>query len=299
MAVQYQVAHSADISGVAVFAGGPFYCAQGQLVNAFEICMNALAPINLDAINEQAQNFAENGLIDDLSNIESHEIFLFSGTNDWTVRPSVVQALQQQYSFFNATNINTEYTIGDAHGFPTVNFGVLCALQESPFINNCNSDGAGFALATIYGPIKPAGTANPNGFLKMEQAKFTPNNVDPASLSLDKFAYAYTPKSCVNGGCPVHIVLHGCQQNYQTVGNVFIVNAGYNEWAETNGIIIVYPQTITSFFAPMNPEGCWDWWGYLTTDYATKNAPQIVTIYNIATALSKPSFFADALTGQL
>jgi hypothetical protein len=29
---------------------------------------------------------------------------------------------------------------------------------------------------------------------------------------------------------------------------------------------------------PYNPRGCWDWWGYTGTDYATKTGVQIVAI---------------------
>jgi poly(3-hydroxybutyrate) depolymerase len=28
----------------------------------------------------------------------------------------------------------------------------------------------------------------------------------------------------------------------------------------------------------MNPQGCWDWWGYNGADYAVKSAPQMTAI---------------------
>ena len=37
--------------------------------------------------------------------------------------------------------------------------------------------------------------------------------------------------------------------------------AGYNEWADTNGIVVLYPQLDPTEILD-NPEGCWDWWGY-------------------------------------
>ncbi len=36
---------------------------------------------------------------------------------------------------------------------------------------------------------------------------------------------------------------------------------------------------------PVNPEGCWDWWGYDGPDFAVKTAPQMVTIMNMVAAL--------------
>lgn len=32
----------------------------------------------------------------------------------------------------------------------------------------------------------------------------------------------------------------------------FIMNAGYNEWAEANSIVVVYPQTEASYLLPYN-----------------------------------------------
>jgi hypothetical protein len=50
---------------------------------------------------------------------------------------------------------------------------------------------------------------------------------------------------------------------------------GLNEWADTNNLLVLYPQAIAS---PANPYGCWDWWGYLSTDYASKSGPQMAAI---------------------
>jgi hypothetical protein len=38
---------------------------------------------------------------------------------------------------------------------------------------------------------------------------------------------------------------------------------GYNKWAETNKLIVLYPQTEPIGTLPLgdNPLGCWDWWG--------------------------------------
>ena len=55
--------------------------------------------------------------------------------------------------------------------------------------------------------------------------------------------------------------------------------AGYNEWAETNRIIVLYPQT-TKYGHAFNPKGCFDWWGLsdllpLNADFARKTGYQI------------------------
>jgi hypothetical protein len=81
----------------------------------------------------------------------------------------------------------------------------------------------------------------------------------------------------------VHIALHGCKQNFDTIHDHYTQHAGYNEWADTNRLIILYPQTIvgnpaTDAFTPVNPFGCWDWWGYTNFNYAVKAGRQISTI---------------------
>jgi hypothetical protein len=44
------------------------------------------------------------------------------------------------------------------------------------------------------------------------------------------------------------------------VGNAYVTKAGYLEAAELNNIILLFPQTVATV---ANPQGCWDWWGYL------------------------------------
>ena len=51
---------------------------------------------------------------------------------------------------------------------------------------------------------------------------------------------------------------------------------GYNKWASTNQLIVLYPQTTASIG---NPEGCFDWFGFnqplATSDFARKTGQQI------------------------
>ena len=67
-------------------------------------------------------------------------------------------------------------------------------------------------------------------------------------------------------GCKLHVVFHGCNQQIGKIGNVFAQNAGYNQVADLNNIIILYPQVKLSL---ANPNGCFDWWGYTNTNYGT------------------------------
>jgi len=42
------------------------------------------------------------------------------------------------------------------------------------------------------------------------------------------------------------------------VSKAFYEDIGYNDYAESNDLIILYPQTTTN---PWNTNGCWDWTG--------------------------------------
>jgi poly(3-hydroxybutyrate) depolymerase len=96
----------------------------------------------------------------------------------------------------------------------------------------------------------------------------------------------YVPEACQRTiGCRLHVAFHGCLQNVDTIGDAFIRHAGYNEWAEANRIIVLYPQAaaVTRRIAGVrfgwpNPQSCWDWWGFTSRDFARKSGPQISAV---------------------
>jgi len=61
--------------------------------------------------------------------------------------------------------------------------------------------------------------------------------------------------------------------------------AGLNEWAVTNDLIVLYPQVAASAMAPVNPLGCWDWWGYSGENYRERDAAQLAAIHRMVTDL--------------
>jgi len=281
MATQIQVAHSNTISGAAVLAAGPYYCAQANLNNALLNCMNNLGSTNLPALESYARNQASSGGIDALSNLQKHKVFIFSGTQDATVKPSVARDLETNYRNLGVTSITTNFNLVAAHTYPTVNFGNPCTASYTPYISRCGVDITGQALKTLYGDLNPPVTPIDSNFLKLRQADFTSGRT-PASLSLGPEAWLYQPTACKNREtvCKLHVAFHGCQQYMVIVGDKYIKNTDFNGWAEANNINVLYPQAITSF-APSNPNGCWDWWGYLGTNYATKQGLQIQFVKNM------------------
>ena len=279
-AVQYQFAFSTEVAGVGVFAGGPYYCAQDQELDALTACMSLPIEINVQTLESDAQGFSSDGSIDPISTLAQHKVFLFSGQNDNTVNPGVVRALNQMYTDLGVTQITTNFNTQAGHSFPTTNYGNPCGTTQSPYITNCGFDGAGATLQAIYGTLQSPVTPFRAALKRMSLDQFLPSGTSASSISLDSNFYYYEPASC-NGTCAVHVAFAGCQMTYNDIGLDFVTSAGYNGWAEANKIVILYPFTVTSYFSPANPEGCWDWWGYAGQDYSQKTGPQMVTIHNM------------------
>jgi len=63
----------------------------------------------------------------------------------------------------------------------------------------------------------------------------------------------------------------------------YVMHSGINEWADSNNMVVLYPQATT--LEDTNLFGCFDWVGYLGQGFATKEGPQIFTIANMINAL--------------
>lgn len=72
-------------------------------------------------------------------------------------------------------------------------------------------------------------------------------------------------------------------QTTDMIGDLFYTKAGYNEWAEANNIIVLYPQAKRSMY---NPNGCFDWWGYNDKEFSRKNGRQMSAIKAMIDRLS-------------
>ncbi len=65
------------------------------------------------------------------------------------------------------------------------------------------------------------------------------------------------------------------QKKSGMVGLKFAQSSGYLDYVETNNIMVLFPQTdITELNYPLNPKGCWDWYGWTGDDYATNKGAE-------------------------
>ncbi len=279
MAAQLHLAHSALFAGVAIIAGGPYYCAQGELSVALGPCMKG-GDFDSEALMEYVRVSASSGKIDELSNLEGDRAWVFHGMLDSAVDQSLSAAAAAMYrSMISADNVTLVTDIAAVHGLPTISSGSPCDTFAAPFLNACDYDAAGEILRTLHGPLNERGTAN-GSLRSIVQPGF-----DAASMM--EHAYLYVPTSCTEAAaCGVHVAVHGCSQSAELVGDAFARGAGFNEWADANRLLVLYPQVASSQVAPMNPYGCWDWWGYTGENYATKEGAQITVVKATLDALA-------------
>ncbi|WP_157269768.1 extracellular catalytic domain type 2 short-chain-length polyhydroxyalkanoate depolymerase [Azohydromonas aeria] len=292
MAVQLQVAHSASIKGAGVVAGGPYYCAADNMMFT-AICMGQVPFVTPNAalMVTAAKNFASQRKIDSLSNLAGRRVYVFSGFDDTVVKQPAVDATVSFFTQAGVSGANLKYvnTVPAGHAVITPGFGNACSANASPYISHCTVDGSGYdqageLLKHIYGNLKDK-AATPSG----RMVTFDQRSFAPASTAMAEQAYLYVPKSCEQGqSCKVHVAIHGCVQSAESVGDAFINNTGYNAWADTNNMLVLYPQ-VNKSIVPTNPQGCWDWWGYTGVDYAVKSGAQITAIMKMVKALKAPA----------
>jgi len=286
MAVQMHVAHSSRVKGVGALAAGPYYCAQGSLWTALSSCMRpgGWSPLpDINALKAKTERFAREGAIDPATGIVDARVWLFSGTEDLTVGTRVVEALSGFYALFNADLVFVKDKPA-GHAMVTADAGGACGETEPPFINDCDYDAAGELLKHLLLKLAPPAAEADGRLIAFDQREFA----DVHAISMADEGYAYVPRACDSQPCRVHVAFHGCRQNAQAVGERFVRDAGYNRWADSNRLIVLYPQTIARWWWVYNPRGCWDWWGYTGADYATKEAPQMRAVLGMIERLAAP-----------
>ncbi|MGE3064224.1 MAG: PHB depolymerase family esterase [Hyphomicrobiaceae bacterium] len=291
MAGQFQIAYSSIVSGAALIAGGPYACAENvfadalpgpggaflNLSKAMNGCMLNAIPSWPDParLAERVHQLETAGRIDPAEGLKADRIYLFSGTKDKTVVRAIVDSAATLYRDLGVPedNIKLVSDIPAGHAFVTAGTGASCGRTEAPYIVDCGYDQAAALLTHIYGSVAPASSRPEGEFLLFDQREFT-RGLDDAGL--DDVGVAYIPPGCRNApGCRVHVAFHGCAQNRAAVSDAFIRATGFARLADTNRLIVLFPQVKKS---TVNPQACWDWWGYTGRDYLTRNGPQIVAV---------------------
>lgn len=302
MAVQFQVAHAASLSGAAVIAGGPYGCAAGSVTSAMFTCScpydtsegagpvgtlsgwvrGACLQLPATLLASRARLATEHNArhIDSPRALRRHRVWLYSGDADPVVFPTVVDALERFYVDMKVPQrrLKRVREPDAGHAMPTTDAGE-CSVTRPPFINGCRFDGAGELLNWLHpsrGPRPQPGQARDEALRPFDQR---PHRQAGAFDGLDDSGWVYVPQACRAEGarCGLHVVFHGCEQGQsfrmgtgagEPYGTRYVQGAGYNRWAEALGLVVLYPQVRASEGVASevpfqyNPKGCWDFWGY-------------------------------------
>ena len=289
MAHQVHIALNERVVGAALFAGGPYACAGGDLERALAECMapEGSGP-DVNTLADVVRQRVAAGSIAALENLAADRVFVFHGALDATVGANVTRASAELYRVLDPTlAVETDFERAVAHTFPTPSAGAACDKAESPFLGACGIDGAGLAfhgLGLVDTSVMPADA--PTGeWREFDQAALAaedaPSHLDPTGL-------LYVPPGCADGGCGLHVVFHGCEQSLGKIGRVFAEGSGFARWADAARVVVAFPQARASFM-PLNPKACWDWWGYSGPTYDTRDGAQIRVIANLIDALAAKS----------
>lgn len=285
MANQLGYAYSATFSGVGVFAGGPYMCAGHSNYTA---CMyNATISASKLSTMQGDLNAWSGSLIDDKAGVAAQKVYLFVGSSDTTVGPNPMNAVRTQYQNNGVTagNLQSVQRASTAHVFPTdfdSSGNNACNSTASPYIANCGYDGAKAVLSQFYGTLAARNDAPAAGnYLEFDQTAYTTNPGMAAT------GWLYVPATCAAGNaCRLHVALHGCKQDLASIGTAFVKNTGYTRWADSNRIVVLFPQaradstsrsTAASGMLP-NPNACFDWVGWYGSNFAQKGGTQAAAI---------------------
>jgi len=283
MANQLHIAYSNVFKGAGIFSAGAYDCAQNNLGTALYACMDTLMPRKSPAeLVQLTRDRAAAGQIDPVTNLSGDPVWLFHGSSDDTVAPSVNDDLATYYQNLGANVVYNKSTAA-GHAWVSPIGPNACSATASPYVNNCGGDPVKEMLTHLWGGVNTASTAALTGkLIQFNQNTFTPGG-SPSAISLGDDGFAYVPQACQSGSaCKLMVTLHGCYQYYGLVGNTLMDKAYLNEYADTNNMIVLYPQATTM---TGNPRGCWDWWGYQSSQYAVKDGPQMKAVMNMVAAL--------------
>jgi poly(3-hydroxybutyrate) depolymerase len=286
MAQQLHLAYSDRLHGSALLAGGPYGCARGDLQIALGGCLappeSALPDVAALAAKVRAR--AASGELAPIESLAGDRVYVWHGQRDETVSEAVSRAAAElPRRLHEAVVVIEDFSDDVAHVVPTTGQGGDCTLSEPPYIAACGVDLAGKAIRALY-PETPDAPPAAGGELRRFNAEVLAGGDPPGAGE----GYVYIPQACANNErCGLHIALHGCQQDAGSIGEAFAAGAGFNRWADAAKLVVLYPQTRSSY-VPLNPKACWDWWGYTGADYDTRSGAQLRWIAAMAAALGAP-----------
>lgn len=282
MAQQLHIAYADVFSGAGLIAVVPFGCSEGSLELALGRCIGKEeGALDVQPYHAAIMAAAAAGQVADPKLLAGDPVWVFHGALDTAVGKSVSDATVALYDLLPTGGVSAYVdNVEAAHLFPSIAEGAPCDRSISPWIGACDYDAAGEMLSTLYAGLDAPDTAQGPGAPALAVVDIP----DAGDAGLAEEALLFVPESCPQSGCRMHMVLHGCMQSREQLGDVFAETSGYLPWAQANGIVLAFPQVKPQ---PRNPLGCWDWWGYASDSFQYRDGVQQKVLVNWLTTLTK------------
>lgn len=280
MATQLAVAFPERFAAVGVLAAGPWGCAEGSLNRALNHCMTtADGEPSLDRLENRRRRYESAQLVGPREALSQLRVYVWHGEDDEVVEPVLGDLLAAQWERWLASpeQLHVERREETGHGWPVRLHDAPppqllgdCQQGGGSYLLACDDDVAGDMLSFLY-PERESQSAGQGQLRAFDQSVF-------AVSGMADSGFVFIPEGCEQGGCEVTLALHGCQMSEDAIDDTFVRHSGLNEWAAAHRQIVLYPQAESSM---MNPQGCWDWWGYaerssrLTPQHDTREGAQV------------------------
>jgi poly(3-hydroxybutyrate) depolymerase len=243
-------------------------------------------------------------LIAPLAGLSAMRTYLYRGALDSCYLDGAVNFTAAFFSAFAAdpaSQVVFVANVPSGHCTPTIDPWVPRAscghgAGAPPAVENCDYDGAGAAFAHMYGALAPPPSHACGADCAARALPFNQTLYQAGVwAALGSTGYVYVPAACAGGAaCRLHVALHGCGMSMYNpkMNTSYVLHAGFNPWAESNGIVVLYPQgggyeeSGTAAPTPQLGAGCFDGYGQTSPDFAWRSAPQLATLRAMVAALA-------------
>jgi poly(3-hydroxybutyrate) depolymerase len=262
------------------------------------------AYLDLPTLVGAATAAARAQLVAPLAGLAGLRTYLYRGQKDVAYLDGSVNFTASFFLHFAADARQVAFVadVPSGHCTPTVDPWVPASSCGSgaggpPAVENCGYDGAGAAFAHMYGgalappPSHACGADCAARVISFHQSLYQAG----AWSGLSSLGYAYVPAACAGGAaCRLHVALHGCGMSVwaPAMNMSYVLHAGFNPWAEANGVVVLYPQgggfAERRAAAPTGQlaGGCFDGYGQTSPDYAWRTSPQMAPSRAMVAALA-------------
>lgn len=179
--------------------------------------MSSGTGLQLDKLEKYLADKEQEGLVDDIANLEGARVYVFSGTMDFLVNPKGNKQTIDFYEKYGAIT-DSKFDLAAGHTMPTTDYGAICLAAMPPYIGKCSFNGAQVSMTHLH----PDTISNEIGEAKATNLYKISQQTGATVMGPD--AYAYIPEACqsADAECSLHVVFHGCSQTLS--GKAFIIN---------------------------------------------------------------------------